>query len=125
MAFRVPPFKTGLAAALHGAALVCAVGFVVNFAGVARADEKVNQPERPPSGCLSETEIRDEVAAKRVVPQVVALRAARAAGGGEVVRARLCRGQDGLIYAITALKRDGKVLRIDVDAATGRVIDGN
>jgi uncharacterized membrane protein YkoI len=75
--------------------------------------------------CLSEAEIREEVAAKRVVSQVAALRAARAAGGGEAVRARLCRGEKGLVYAITSLKRDGKVLRIDVDAATGRIVERN
>src|SRR5947209_8626633 len=65
------------------------------------------------AACLSEAEIREEVAAKRVIAQVAALRAARAAGGGEAVRARLCHGEKGLVYAITSLKRDGKVLRID------------
>jgi uncharacterized membrane protein YkoI len=93
-------------------------------AGGARADERPVAQERR-SGCLNEAEIRDEVAARRIVTQVAALRAARAAAGGEAVRARLCHGEDGLVYAITALKRDGKVLRIDVDAATGRVIDRN
>jgi uncharacterized membrane protein YkoI len=75
--------------------------------------------------CLSEAEIREEVAAKRVIAQVAALRAARAAGGGEAVRARLCHGEKGLVYAITSLKRDGKVLRIDVDATTGRIVERN
>ncbi|PSC04512.1 hypothetical protein SLNSH_13535 [Alsobacter soli] len=74
------------------------------------------------SGCLDQHEIREEVAAKRVVSQVVALRAARGALGGEAVRARLCRNESGLVYAITALKRDGKVVRVYVDAQTGKVM---
>jgi uncharacterized membrane protein YkoI len=73
-------------------------------------------------GCLGESEIREEVAAKRVVPQVSALRAARGALGGEAVRARLCRHDGGLVYAITALKRDGRVVRVYVDAQTGKVM---
>lgn len=77
------------------------------------------------STCLREAEIREEVAAKRVVRQVVALRAARAAIGGEAVRARLCRHDGGLVYVITVLRRDGKVVRVSVDAATGKVAGTN
>lgn len=114
---------SGSAAPLLRAAFLSALAIGSTFAA-ARADEKPAVPERR-SGCLNEAEIRDEVAARRIVTQMAALRAARAAAGGEAVRARLCHGEDGLVYAITALKRDGKVLRIDVDAATGRVIDRN
>src|SRR3954454_1387423 len=67
------------------------------------------------AACLTEAEIRDEGSAKRVVPQVTALRAARSSTGGDAVRARLCRGESGLVYSITALKRDGKVVRVLVD----------
>ncbi len=77
--------------------------------GLAVAAEKV---QAKVGACLTEAEIREEVAARRVVPQVAALRAARAAAGGEAVRARLCRGEAGLVYSITALKRDGKVVRV-------------
>ncbi|MFO1149269.1 MAG: hypothetical protein U1E62_12920 [Alsobacter sp.] len=88
------------------------------------AETKAEAKQARPA-CLSEAEIREEVAAKRVIAQVAALRAARAAGGGEAVRARLCNGEKGLVYVITSLKRDGKVLRIDVDAATGRIVERN
>ena len=106
--------------------LAAAVAGFVCMAGTARADEPATvATDKPgsPQGCLSEAEIREEVAAKRIIPQVAALRAARAVAGGEVVKARLCRGDDGLVYAITSLKRDGKVLRIGVDAVTGRIVD--
>jgi len=82
------------------------------------------RPAEAPA-CLREAEIREEVAAKRVVRQVVALRAAAAAIGGEAVRARLCRQESGLVYVITVLRRDGKVVRVSVDAASGKVAGTN
>jgi uncharacterized membrane protein YkoI len=112
-------------------AFVAAFAFfatVLPGARLAGAEELVETKAEANSAqraCLSEAEIREEVAAKRVIAQVAALRAARAAGGGEAVRARLCRGEKGLVYAITSLKRDGKVLRIDVDAVTGRIVERN
>lgn len=105
---------------------LAALAGVAVLVGPALAEETVAMAApkaQPRQECLSEAEIREEVAAKRVISQVTALRAARAVAGGEVVKARLCRGEDGLVYAITSLKRDGKVLRIGVDAVTGRVVD--
>jgi hypothetical protein len=121
MALLLPLERSGRVAAWLGATACALLGCIAPTPG--RADEKPSEERR--TGCLSEGEIRDEVSAKRIVPQVVALRAARAAAGGEAVRARLCHGEGGLVYAITALKRDGKVLRIDVDAVSGRVIERN
>jgi uncharacterized membrane protein YkoI len=42
---------------------------------------------------------------------------------GEVVRARLCRRDRGLVYVLTVLARDGKVSHAVVDAANGKVVD--
>jgi hypothetical protein len=121
-----PRSRRGWCVAAAGAALVA----LATVPG--RADEP-SGPASDPAGsrqphkarCLSEAEIREEVTAKRIIPQVAALRAARAAGGGEAVRARVCRGEEGLVYAITSLKRDGKVLRIELDAATGHLVERN
>jgi uncharacterized membrane protein YkoI len=41
---------------------------------------------------------------------------------GTVVQAPLCRGQDGLVYVLTVLARDGKVARIVVDAVKGTLV---
>jgi len=43
---------------------------------------------------------------------------------GAMVRARLCRGKDGLVYVLTVLARDGKVARITVDAVKGTLVGG-
>ena len=92
------------------------------FAALAVHPGQVQAQTAQPSGCLTDSEIREEVQAKRVVPQLTALRAARAKMGGEAVRARLCREGDNLFYHITALRRDGRVVRVVVDAATGKVL---
>lgn len=75
-----------------------------------------------PQTCLSDDELRDEIAARRAIPQGAALRAARAAVPADPVRARLCRRDGALVYVITALAKDGKVTRITLDAETGRVV---
>jgi uncharacterized membrane protein YkoI len=71
--------------------------------------------------CLDQKATREAVASGRVVAPAVALKAARAASGGEAVRARLCHSDSRLVYVVTSLRRDGRVRRIHVDAASGRV----
>lgn len=98
---------------LSAAALLAAAA-LFHATGVGAAD-----------ACLTADEIREEVSQRRVVTQVTALRAARSQIGGEAVRARLCRRETGLVYVITSLKRDGKVIRVLVDAPSGKVIGPN
>lgn len=78
--------------------------------------------ERGSQTCLSDAELRDEIAAKRAIPQASALKAARAAVSAEPVRARLCRRDGALVYVITALAKDGKVTRITLEADSGRIV---
>lgn len=75
--------------------------------------------------CLSKAEQRAAVAAHRAVPLAQAIKTLRARGHrAEVVRARLCKRGEGLVYVLTLLTRSGKVLRTTVDAATGEPING-
>jgi len=43
---------------------------------------------------------------------------------GTLVRARLCRRPEGLVYVLTVLAHDGKVVRVVVDAAKGTPVGG-
>jgi uncharacterized membrane protein YkoI len=74
--------------------------------------------------CLDQKERRAESESGRVVRLGVAMRAAKTRMAGTVVRARLCRAKDGLVYVLTVLGRDGKVARITVDAAKGTLVGG-
>ena len=74
--------------------------------------------------CLDQKERRAEVESGRVVRLATALRAARSKMPGTLVRARLCHGNDGLVYVLTVLARDGKVARLTVDAVKGTLVGG-
>ena len=90
--------------------------------GVARGEEA--RSVRAPSGhaCLDQKERRAETASGAVVRLAAAIHAAKSRMPGTVVQARLCHGQDGLVYVLTVLARDGKVARIVVDAVKGTLV---
>ena len=77
--------------------------------------------------CLSRAEQRAALSSGQTVTLAVAIRSARGSvrgrGSREVVRARLCREDKGLVYLLTMLARDGKVTQTAVDAASGKVVD--
>jgi uncharacterized membrane protein YkoI len=72
--------------------------------------------------CLDQKERRAESASGAVVRLAAAIHAAKTRMPGTVVQARLCRGQDGLVYVLTVLAHDGKVARIVVDAVKGTLV---
>ncbi|HTP92755.1 MAG TPA: hypothetical protein VMJ52_13515 [Xanthobacteraceae bacterium] len=86
----------------------------------ARAEE----PERPAHGCLDQKERQAEIESGRVVHLSVAMRAAKRRVPGTLVRARLCRTGQGLVYVLTVLAHDGKVSRLTVDAVKGTLVGG-
>jgi uncharacterized membrane protein YkoI len=74
--------------------------------------------------CLSQREQRIAKQDGRVIGLAAAMHTARTRVSGILVRARLCRGQDGLVYVLTVLARNGKVARLTVDAVKGTLIGG-
>jgi uncharacterized membrane protein YkoI len=74
--------------------------------------------------CLDQKERRAEIESSRVVRLDAAMRVARSKMPGTVVRARLCLSNDGLVYVLTVLARDGKVARLTVDAVKGTLVGG-
>lgn len=80
---------------------------------------------QPPLACLGTAEQGAAIKARQAIPLADAIKNARARGQrGEVVRARLCRRGDGLVYVLTLLGRSGKVAAVTVDAANGELING-
>jgi uncharacterized membrane protein YkoI len=71
--------------------------------------------------CLSADERRAVLAAHGTVPLARVMHLVKAKVVGDVLRARLCRPGPGkgLVYVLTVLARDGKVLQARVDAADG------
>jgi uncharacterized membrane protein YkoI len=76
--------------------------------------------DMPP--CLSAGETQEVVAGNRVVAPASAVASARrAVPGGDVLRAALCRRAEHLIYRITVLRKDGRLVQVTIDAPSGRV----
>lgn len=72
--------------------------------------------------CLSPRDMQDVVAANRVVPPAQAIaQARRLVPGGDMLRANLCGDGEAMIYVITVLRKDGRVVHVVVDAPSGKV----
>lgn len=76
-------------------------------------------PAPGPRACLSHKERQAANQSGKVIHLTTAMRAAKKRMPGIVIRARLCRGKDGLVYVLTVLARNGKVARLTVDASKG------
>jgi uncharacterized membrane protein YkoI len=99
------------------ACLLLALGLGTAVPGLAVAAER--------RSCLSPDERRAVIAAHKAIPLVRAMHVVKTKLHGEVVRARLCRRERGLVYVLTVLARDGKVTQARVDAADGQWLEGS
>ncbi len=111
----------------------CAVRFafaaLVAFALVPARGEDAAHPAKAEAQaeeihCLDQKDRKAEIDANHLVRLSAAMRVARTRMPGAVVRARLCRENDGLVYVLTVLARDGKVARLTVDAVKGTLVGG-
>ncbi len=72
--------------------------------------------------CLSRQDMQTAVSSRSVVAPNAAVRAARAGlANAELVRVRLCRRNDEMVYVVTFLRRDGRVAPVTIDASSGKL----
>jgi len=114
-------------------ALMAVAPFVAGALAPATAQEPVRaEPARPrslerPHACLNPKERQAAVENGSVIRLAAVLHAIKGRMAGTLVRARLCRSHQpgqGLVYVLTVLGHDGKVVRLVVDAAKGTVVGG-
>jgi hypothetical protein len=72
--------------------------------------------------CLNKEQRRAVIASGQVMRLAAAIRTSHVRRGGEIIKARLCKGPNGFVYVLTLLARDGKVTRATVDATNGAVV---
>lgn len=70
--------------------------------------------------CFPTAETRHLIADRRLVDPFASMQAASSAAHAEPIAAKLCRDQEALIYEISVLRRDGRVMRIYLDATNGQ-----
>jgi uncharacterized membrane protein YkoI len=100
--------------------IVTAALLLVTLGGPAPAAEAALHP---PRACLNKAEQRAAVHERKAIPLAEAIKLLRAHGKrAEVVGARLCRHDERLVYVLTLLAHNGKVIRTSVDAANGTLL---
>jgi uncharacterized membrane protein YkoI len=93
-----------------------AAGLVLVVIGLPAA--AADAPEH--GSCLTRAEQGAAVEAKRAISLAQAIKSLRQyRKHSEVVRARLCRRDEKLVYVLTLLGRSGKVVDITIDAVSG------
>ena len=112
---------------MHVIARIATAASILPLAVVAHAGGpgRLPHPRVAPSAgyaCLSQKERKAANESGKIIHLATAIRSVRRRMPGAVVRARLCRGKDGLVYVLTVLPRDGKVARLTVDAVRGTVV---
>jgi uncharacterized membrane protein YkoI len=75
------------------------------------------------ASCFSPDDTRDMVHRHGLIPLNDVVRSARGTVSADLISARLCDVTGNLVYMIAMLGRDGKVMRITVDARSGDVIN--
>ena len=73
--------------------------------------------------CLDPTQTLEAISRNRLVRPGDALSTAAFVSKAEALSAKLCKWDSGFKYEITLLRRDGKVIRAYVDAASGLPVD--
>jgi hypothetical protein len=71
--------------------------------------------------CLNAAETRELVKSRRLLEPFSALKSASAQRKAEALSARLCRTGDEFVYEITLLNRDGRLVHVEMEAATGKI----
>ncbi len=89
----------------------------VTFGGPARPAAAQDGEVR--HACLSAAETRESVSAHHLREPMALLREAAAQARAEPLGSRLCRWNEQLVYEMSLLRRDGRVLRVFIDAASG------
>ncbi len=84
--------------------------------------DAVRRAESPrPRVCFNPAETRANITAHRLSEPFRALRAGRAQG--EALRAKLCKWkQDEFVYEISVLRRDGRIVRLYMNAQNGQAV---
>ena len=74
------------------------------------------------SSCLPPSETREEIKTHRLLEPYTVLKSAATQFKAEALSAKLCRNGDELVYEIALLHRDGRLVHVVANAATGKLI---
>ena len=88
-----------------------------------RAASKPDDARAPSKlACLNAAETREIVKSRHFIEPFAALKFAAAQRKAEALSAKLCHAGDEFVYEITMLHHDGRLVHIQMEAATGKLI---
>jgi hypothetical protein len=117
--------KQGLTAVMAALAIVsrAAIMSLAMTGACARAAEADLRPAATVKPlCLNAAETREEVRNHRLLEPFAALKFAAAQRKAEALSAKLCHTGDEFVYEITLLHRDGRLVHVQMEAGTGKLI---
>ena len=104
-------------------AMVCRAAAWCALMACAAANAAEAEPPRagPRLICLNAAETREMVKSRRLIEPFAALKFASAQRKAEALSAKLCHTGDDFVYEITLLHRDGRLVHVEMEAATGKI----
>jgi uncharacterized membrane protein YkoI len=105
-------------------AIVCRAAVVcLATTGVgARATEAEPRGAGARAVCLNASDTREQIKAHKLLEPYAALKSAAQQRKAEALSAKLCVSGDDFIYVITLLHRDGRLIHVQMEAGTGKLI---
>ena len=99
---------------------------VAALAATAAAACSARAEDPPPAHmqCFTMAQARGKIEAHKLADPFRSMREAAVRLQGEPLGAKLCQLGEGLIYEISLLRRDGHIVKIRVDAFSGRAHTG-
>jgi hypothetical protein len=87
------------------------------------ASDALGAEAAPRPACMSASETREEIAAHHLLEPFAVLKSAAAIAKAEALSAKLCRLGEEYVYEIALLHRDGRLVHLVMNAATGKVVN--
>ena len=105
-------------------AMVCRAAASCTLIAYAAANAAEAEPPRagPRPVCLNAAETREMVKSRHLLEPFAALKSASAQRKAEALSARLCRTGEDFVYEITLLHRDGRLVHVEMEAASGKLV---
>ena len=105
-------------ATVSRAAVVC---LAMAAAGARAAEGDLHTAAVKPT-CLNAADTREQVKAHKLLEPYAALKFAAQQRKAEALSAKLCVSGDDYVYEITLLHRDGRLIHVQLEAGTGKLI---
>jgi uncharacterized membrane protein YkoI len=95
---------------------------VVVAAQLSSSFPATSEPE-PEHVCFTTAETREKILAHGLFEPFRVMRSAAARLQAEAIGVKLCRMRDDLVYELSLLRHDGRVIHLSIDAKTGQPIE--